>query len=166
MLHCRPSRHCTTCQTLNSMPKRRLMQSDPFIDIYHLFSLYNTLYFRLLLLSVIWRCISQPPFFGLVKMSMNRPPSKSDSWWQRHEGDCGDTQTTKTAEPEMTEELFMKLTAEEKAGWPRERSMVGSAKSASRRNGPLLELNVPSVQRVRRIADQRPHRHGARLTYA
>ncbi|KAH0542005.1 hypothetical protein FGG08_003554 [Glutinoglossum americanum] len=51
----------------------------------------------------IWQCSGncrqKPPHFGLVKRAMNRPPGKSDSWFARHEEECGGV-WTKIAEPE------------------------------------------------------------------
>ncbi|KAI9146585.1 SprT-like family-domain-containing protein [Paraphysoderma sedebokerense] len=36
----------------------------------------------------IWKCdgpcSNRPPYFGIVKRSMNRPPQPADSWYQRH----------------------------------------------------------------------------------
>ncbi|PNS18446.1 hypothetical protein CAC42_6263 [Sphaceloma murrayae] len=67
----------------------------------------------------IWRCDgpcqSQPPFFGLVKRSMNRAPGKGDSWFKRHADECGGC-WTKIAEPEMTKEQVMRLNGLQRAG--------------------------------------------------
>ena len=67
----------------------------------------------------VWQCDgscrSQAPYFGLVKRSMNRPPSKSDTWWQRHQEECGGT-WTKIAEPELTKQQVKALSAKERAG--------------------------------------------------
>ena len=50
-----------------------------------------------------WRCDgacrSKKPFFGYVKRSMNRAPSKNDTWWAEHQRTCGGTYT-KIKEPE------------------------------------------------------------------
>jgi predicted SprT family Zn-dependent metalloprotease len=35
------------------------------------------------------RCQSQGPYYGWVKRSMNRAPSKNDTWWSQHEQNCG-----------------------------------------------------------------------------
>ncbi|KAJ3336834.1 hypothetical protein HDU93_002074 [Gonapodya sp. JEL0774] len=41
----------------------------------------------------IWRCEgscrTQPPYFGFVKRSMNRPPQPADRWWNDHQSSCG-----------------------------------------------------------------------------
>lgn len=40
-----------------------------------------------------------PPFFGYVKRSMNRAPSKNDRWWPDHQAKCTGT-FEKCAEPD------------------------------------------------------------------
>ena len=44
-------------------------------------------------------CQNKPPYYGIVKRAMNRPPSKADYWWQQHTNECGG-QYTKIREPE------------------------------------------------------------------
>ena len=34
-------------------------------------------------------CQHRPPFYGLVKRAMNRPPSGKDRWWSKHQDECG-----------------------------------------------------------------------------
>ncbi|KAI9677345.1 MAG: hypothetical protein M1822_008152 [Bathelium mastoideum] len=67
----------------------------------------------------IWQCDgpcrNRPPYFGLVKRSMNRAPSKSDSWWKQHAEECGG-KYTKIAEPELTKKQFDSMSAMERAG--------------------------------------------------
>lgn len=67
----------------------------------------------------VWQCNgpcrTKPPYFGLVKRSMNRPPSKSDSWWGKHEEECGGS-WTKIAEPKLTNNQVKALSARERAG--------------------------------------------------
>merc|ERR1719186_185461 len=50
-----------------------------------------------------WRCDGpcqkKPPFYGMVKRSMNRAPGTSDRWWGEHARSCGGT-FTKIKEPE------------------------------------------------------------------
>lgn len=36
-------------------------------------------------------CQHRPPYYGLVKRAMNRPPSSKDSWWSKHQETCGGT---------------------------------------------------------------------------
>lgn len=43
-------------------------------------------------------CRHRPPFFGLVKRSMNRAPQPADTWFARHRQECGGT-FTKIKEP-------------------------------------------------------------------
>ena len=67
----------------------------------------------------VWQCggncKSQAPFFGLVKRSMNRPPSKGDTWWKCHEEECGGV-FTKIAAPELSREQIERLPGLAKAG--------------------------------------------------
>ncbi|XP_069807839.1 DNA-dependent metalloprotease SPRTN [Dendropsophus ebraccatus] len=44
-------------------------------------------------------CQNRPPYFGYVKRSMNRAPSKLDPWWSEHQRSCGGTYI-KVKEPE------------------------------------------------------------------
>eukprot|EP01137_Pigoraptor_chileana_P002489 Opistho-2@41405 len=57
-------------------------------------------------------CKGKPPYFGLVKRAMNRPPSARDPWWIDHQLNCGGTYT-KIKEPEKR---VNKTTASEKGG--------------------------------------------------
>ena len=54
----------------------------------------------------IWKCngpcVKRPPFFGIVKRSMNRAPGKNDTWYARHQQTCGGT-WTKISEPPKKE---------------------------------------------------------------
>lgn len=44
-------------------------------------------------------CQRRPPYYGMVKRSMNRAPSPRDPWWADHQRTCGGTYT-KIKEPE------------------------------------------------------------------
>lgn len=50
----------------------------------------------------IWQCDgpckSRPPYFGIVRRSMNRPPQPADNWWKQHLASCGGVYT-KISEP-------------------------------------------------------------------
>jgi len=50
----------------------------------------------------VWQCTgpcrTRPPYHGLVKRAMNRPPSPADPWWARHASECGGAYI-KIAEP-------------------------------------------------------------------
>ena len=67
----------------------------------------------------VWQCngscAGEAPFFGLVKRSMNRPPSKNDLWWLEHQKNCGGT-FTKIAEPELSKDQLRRLTPMQRAG--------------------------------------------------
>ncbi len=58
------------------------------ITIYHHFHKEVDLYTK-----YIWRCDgncrNEPPYYGYVKRQMNRPPQKSDKWWDEHLKNCG-----------------------------------------------------------------------------
>ena len=34
-------------------------------------------------------CRLKPPYFGIVKRAMNRPPQKADWWFEKHQRECG-----------------------------------------------------------------------------
>ncbi|KAF2637094.1 hypothetical protein P280DRAFT_408270 [Massarina eburnea CBS 473.64] len=67
----------------------------------------------------VWQCDGvckdRSPYFGLVKRSMNRAPGKSDSWWARHQQECGGTYA-KISEPEKTKKQREALSKKERAG--------------------------------------------------
>ncbi|KAK5165144.1 uncharacterized protein LTR77_009242 [Saxophila tyrrhenica] len=82
----------------------------------------------------VWQCNgpcqTQAPFFGMVKRSMNRAPGKNDSWWQRHQQECGGT-FTKVAEPEMSKAQVEKMSGLQRAGRQKNKidGWVGSGQS-------------------------------------
>ena len=53
----------------------------------------------------VWQCDGpcqrSPPYFGLVRRSMNRAPGPSDWWWAAHAGSCGGVYH-KIAEPDKS----------------------------------------------------------------
>jgi hypothetical protein len=67
----------------------------------------------------VWQCNGsckdKAPIFGLVKRSMNRPPSKNDFWWMEHQKSCGGT-FTKIAEPQLSKDQLRRLTPMQRAG--------------------------------------------------
>lgn len=67
----------------------------------------------------VWQCDGpcreQPPHYGLVKRVMNRPPGKTDIWWDKHENECGGTYS-KIAEPEKTKKQLAAMSGRERAG--------------------------------------------------
>lgn len=50
-----------------------------------------------------WKCTGlckdRPPFFGMVKRSMNRAPGPTDTWWSQHKATCNGS-FVKVKEPE------------------------------------------------------------------
>ncbi|KAI9304963.1 SprT-like family-domain-containing protein [Cunninghamella echinulata] len=70
----------------------------------------------------VWRCDGpcqhQPPYFGYVKRSMNRPPQKADSWFARHQKKCGGTFIkikSPPAKPKTTKKLSEKSPKDKKS---------------------------------------------------
>jgi hypothetical protein len=88
----------------------------------------------------VWQCDgpcqTQPPFFGLVKRSMNRAPGKSDTWWAKHEAECGGTYT-KIQEPAMTKKQLDAMSAKERAG--RQKNKLDSWITAKSKSGAEAE---------------------------
>ncbi|KAK3816360.1 MAG: SprT-like family-domain-containing protein [Benniella sp.] len=70
------------------------------ISIYHTFH-DEVRYYQ----THVWKCNGpcqhQPPYYGIVKRSMNRPPQPADRWFAEHEATCGGTYT-KISAPEPT----------------------------------------------------------------
>lgn len=106
----------------------------------------------------VWQCDgpcrSQPPFFGLVKRSMNRAPGKSDNWWTKHEEECGGTYT-KIMEPEPTKAQLSSLSAMERAGrqknkidtWVKAGNKTGATDSNAILSTPASVERPPSMKR-------------------
>ncbi|KAI9193610.1 SprT-like family-domain-containing protein [Polychytrium aggregatum] len=53
----------------------------------------------------VWKCNgpcqNQPPYFGIVRRAMNRPPQPADRWWADHQMSCGG-EYSKISGPEDT----------------------------------------------------------------
>lgn len=92
----------------------------------------------------IWQCDGpckeKPPFFGLVKRSMNRAPGKGDSWWTQHQEEC-DGRFEKIAEPEMTKQQVEKLSGLARAG--RQRNKIDGWVKKKGRQGEDLNEDLP-----------------------
>ena len=58
------------------------------ISIYHNFT-DEVDYYKVHIWKCNGVCANKPPFFGIVKRSMNRPPQKADFWYAKHEHECG-----------------------------------------------------------------------------
>lgn len=86
-------------------------------------------------------CRARPPYFGLVKRSMNRAPGKSDNWWSRHQDDCGGS-FTKIAEPELTKKKIDSLSAKERAG--RQKNKIDSWIKAAPSSIESTERGIPT----------------------
>jgi hypothetical protein len=112
----------------------------------------------------VWQCDgpckTRPPYFGLVKRSMNRAPGKSDTWWATHEVECGGTYT-KVQEPEISKKQLEAMSAKERAGrqknkldgWVKSSATASSGPEASTPGRPLnlraevATSNPPSAKR-------------------
>ena len=101
----------------------------------------------------IWQCgglcRSETPFFGLVKRSMNRAPGKSDSWWKKHEQNCGG-KFTKIAEPELTREKAERLSGLKRAGRQKNKIEGWICKGRDTRSGDDVEVAMRASTEVSR----------------
>ena len=70
---------------------------------------------------------------------MNRPPGKSDTWWARHEAECGGIYT-KIQEPAVTKKQLEAMSVKERAG--RQKNKLDSWVKLSGKNGTGLEGNT------------------------
>ncbi|KAI8936400.1 hypothetical protein NX059_006810 [Plenodomus lindquistii] len=96
----------------------------------------------------VWQCngpcAKRPPYFGTVKRSMNRAPGKGDSWWKRHEEECGGAYT-KIGEPKLTKKQIDALSKGERAGRQRNKLdgwVVGSVKKGATGEGATAEQAI------------------------
>ncbi|TPX71909.1 hypothetical protein SpCBS45565_g00964 [Spizellomyces sp. 'palustris'] len=63
-----------------------------FQDISHLLSFHDEVnHYRVHVWKCDGLCQHRPPFFGIVRRSMNRPPQPADRWWSDHQASCGGT---------------------------------------------------------------------------
>ena len=88
----------------------------------------------------VWQCDgpckTQPPYFGLVKRSMNRAPGKGDTWWTRHQAECGGTYI-KTQEPAPTKKQLDAMSTKDRAG--RQKNKLDSWVIATSKTGLKVE---------------------------
>ena len=87
--------------TQYSSSQRIIIVIKPFFlcgQIYHSFhdevKLYKTHWWK-----CNGACQHRPPFYGLVKRSMNRAPGPNDNWWAAHQASCNGS-FIKIREPE------------------------------------------------------------------
>lgn len=62
---------------------------------------------------------------------MNRAPGKGDTWWSKHQAECGGTYK-KISEPELTKKQLQSLSGKERAG--RQKNKLDTWITASRKN--------------------------------
>ncbi|KAM0717231.1 hypothetical protein Q7P37_007083 [Cladosporium fusiforme] len=92
------------------------------------------------------RCRLQAPFFGLVKRSMNRAPGKGDSWWAKHQEECGGM-FVKIAEPGPSKEQIDRLSGPKKAGMQKNKLdgwVSGKKRERSRSNEGTASSGLPT----------------------
>ena len=104
----------------------------------------------------VWQCNgvcrAWPPFFGLVKRSMNRAPAKTDSWWATHQQRCGGT-FSKIAEPDPTKKKLQHLSGLQRAGrqknkidaWVTSSNVHGSSHSLEGNDQAESSTSFPST---------------------
>ncbi|OCL07058.1 hypothetical protein AOQ84DRAFT_320548 [Glonium stellatum] len=114
----------------------------------------------------VWQCDGpcrkQAPFFGLVKRSMNRAPGKSDTWWKKHEEECGGTYT-KISEPELTKGQLKSLSAKARAGRQKNKidGWVKAKEGVKISSGKSLPTNTPEESDMRGLEEvPRPSSNG------
>ncbi|KAF2461012.1 SprT-like family-domain-containing protein [Lineolata rhizophorae] len=105
----------------------------------------------------VWQCDGpckeRPPYFGLVKRAMNRPPGKSDHWWARHQQECGGTYT-KIAEPEKTKKQRDKMSAKERAGMQKNKLDTWVCGSQDQSGATCKEIEVKVKDVIDLTGDQ------------
>ena len=104
----------------------------------------------------IWKCNGpcqyKSPYFGLVKRAMNRAPGPRDTWWKRHEFECGG-KYTKISEPkEFTEKQRKKKEREERR----------KLKEEMKRNGVEVKKEVKKKGRKRKRMDDKDAKKNGR----
>lgn len=99
----------------------------------------------------VWQCSGpcrgQPPYFGLVKRSMNRAPGPRDPWWPAHAARCGGTYT-KIAGPEPKPPSKKQATAASKSAPGAIAKTDTSQKIANASSLPSSSLAQPGQRRI------------------
>ncbi|RMZ69091.1 zinc finger rad18 domain-containing [Pyrenophora seminiperda CCB06] len=94
----------------------------------------------------VWQCNgpcqNRPPYFGLVKRSMNRAPGKSDTWWERHQTECGGAYT-KIQEPAPTKKQLEAMSTKERAG--RQKNKLDSWVTVGASKGAATKGNISAT---------------------
>lgn len=87
---------------------------------------------------------------------MNRAPGKSDSWWRKHDEECGGT-FTKIAEPEMTKVQLGKLSAKERAGRQKNKidAWVKKGEASNKSTNPRQETSGILIKDAVVVTEQR-----------
>ncbi|KAI7667798.1 hypothetical protein KC318_g5637 [Hortaea werneckii] len=83
---------------------------------------------------------------------MNRAPGKTDTWWARHQDECGGA-FVKIAEPELSKDQVERLSGLKRAGRQKNKidAWVEGRRETKAKRGPLTqeveELNEPKKRR-------------------
>lgn len=94
-------------------------------------------------------CRSKPPYFGLVKRSMNRSPGPTDRWWADHERSCGGSYT-KIKEPA---EFTAKQAKKKERSWHESRSR--KRKTRRRRQRPASNSSSQRSKMMLRLINRK-----------
>nr|POE71831.1 isoform 2 of sprt-like domain-containing protein spartan [Quercus suber] len=119
----------------------------------------------------VWRCegpcTTQPPFFGLVKRSMNRAPGKGDSWWQKHQEECGGS-FSKISNPGPTKEQLERLGALKRAGFQKNKldSWINGLSRKRRRSSADDEIRETAYESHREVSTDHGHSQSHMTTTA
>nr|XP_002125958.1 sprT-like domain-containing protein Spartan [Ciona intestinalis] len=102
-----------------------------------------------------WRCRgvcrNRPPYFGFVKRSMNRAPSKNDTWWAQHQQTCGG-EYDKIKEPENYGKNKSKAKTNKENKIDPNQSVLNfkSVKSPSLNTPSTSALKTPTVENIKK----------------
>ncbi|CEF70040.1 Domain of unknown function SprT-like domain-containing protein [Strongyloides ratti] len=106
----------------------------------------------------VWRCNGpcsrRPPFWGYIRRSMNRAPSKNDYWWSQHEATCGG-KFIKIKEPDNYRKNVVSKTNSCQNNVPKKMTIVNgilvSAKESPKKLSPSNKGDVTNVGDIKPI---------------
>lgn len=105
----------------------------------------------------------KPPYFGLVKRAMNRPPGPNDTWYRQHQETCGGDFIKIVAPPEKVKHNQQPEQKNKILGWLKAPTgykggnKVGEAVEESRKEQsqpPPVVLVAPGKKRKREAGDE------------
>jgi len=107
----------------------------------------------------VWQCTGScrelPPFWGVVKRAMNRPPGPSDTWFEEHQRRCSGGKWVKISEPppKIKPGKAVPVQKNKIDQWVR---IEGSSKSGGGQSGGKRALPPGSESEGRESDDKRP----------